>query len=94
MIVKNGIQFKHTSLTSSKLMHHKFAVIDNKILINGSFNWTTSAARTNYENIMITTDKRFVSHYVQLFDQLWRKLSHNMTKEEANQVIKKEANRE
>ena len=35
-------------------MHHKFAIIDGKKLISGSFNWTMQAAMGNYENVMIT----------------------------------------
>ncbi len=35
------------------LMHHKFCIIDNKIVINGSYNWTQLAEANNYENIMI-----------------------------------------
>ena len=36
------------------LMHHKFAVIDNLILLNGSFNWTERAVWENCENLVIT----------------------------------------
>jgi phosphatidylserine/phosphatidylglycerophosphate/cardiolipin synthase-like enzyme len=32
-------------------MHNKFCVIDNKILINGSYNWTYFAENKNSENI-------------------------------------------
>ena len=36
------------------LMHHKFALIDNLILLNGSFNWTERAVWENCENLVIT----------------------------------------
>ena len=39
---------------SDYLMHHKFAIIDGKNLITGSFNWTMQAAMGNYENVLIT----------------------------------------
>ena len=38
-------------------MHNKFCVIDNKILINGSYNRTYNAARINSENILIIKDE-------------------------------------
>ncbi|SFE29609.1 phospholipase D-like domain-containing protein [Spirosoma endophyticum] len=36
-------------------LHHKFCIIDSKIIINGSYNWTYYAATRNDENIMIIT---------------------------------------
>ena len=36
------------------LMHHKFAIIDSNILINGSFNWTERAVSENCENVVIS----------------------------------------
>ncbi len=38
---------------SNKLMHNKFCIIDDYIVINGSYNWTYNAA-SNDENIQIT----------------------------------------
>lgn len=43
--------------TNDHPMHNKFCVIDNKILINGSYNWTYFAERTNSENILIVRDE-------------------------------------
>lgn len=37
------------------LMHNKFCIIDEKIIITGSYNWSMKAA-TNHENITITND--------------------------------------
>ena len=34
-------------------MHHKFCVIDNSLLMTGSFNWTASAVKFNQENLMV-----------------------------------------
>lgn len=39
--------------SSSNPMHNKFCIIDNKILINGSYNWTYYAEDRNRENILI-----------------------------------------
>lgn len=52
-------------------MHHKFAVLDSKLLINGSFNWTYTASRKNCENIMITTHKAFVEDFKAQFEEMW-----------------------
>ena len=37
------------------LMHNKFCIIDNKIVINGSYNWTNKAQR-NHESITVIED--------------------------------------
>ena len=41
-------------------MHHKFAISDNKLLLNGSYNWTRSASTENNENISVTNDVSLV----------------------------------
>jgi len=32
-------------------MHNKFAVIDETVVLTGSFNWTTPAVDSNQENV-------------------------------------------
>jgi phosphatidylserine/phosphatidylglycerophosphate/cardiolipin synthase-like enzyme len=51
-------------------MHHKFALFDNAILLNGSFNWTRSASDFNEENILITSDPDLVTQFSRQFSQL------------------------
>jgi len=57
------------------LMHHKFAVIDNCILVSGSCNWTTQALTGNWENIMVTSVPNLVLPFSQHFSQLWKEFS-------------------
>lgn len=52
------------------LMHNKFCVIDNRILITGSYNWTLKAEKSNYENIIISTDEKLVDEFLNYFDYL------------------------
>jgi phosphatidylserine/phosphatidylglycerophosphate/cardiolipin synthase-like enzyme len=56
-------------------MHHKFAVFDEALLINGSFNWTRSAAEHNAENLLVTADPVLVDAYRREFERLWAALS-------------------
>lgn len=43
---------------SDNPMHNKFCVVDNKTLINGSYNWTYFAENKNSENILIIKDEQ------------------------------------
>ena len=52
-------------------MHHKFAIVDQRILVNGSFNWTRSATEYNQENILVTDEPKLVSAYLNEFENLW-----------------------
>jgi cardiolipin hydrolase len=53
-------------------MHHKFAIIDCKIVMTGSFNWTRSAVLNNKENIVVTDVKPVVQAFTQEFENLWK----------------------
>jgi len=52
-------------------MHHKFAIADGAVLINGSFNWTKQAHNSNRENVMVTGNPMFVRDYQKEFDNLF-----------------------
>lgn len=56
-------------------MHHKFAIFDGTRLLNGSYNWTRSAAESNEENLTDSGDPRLLAAFQKEFDQLWAKLS-------------------
>lgn len=53
-----------------QFMHHKFAVIDEKEVITGSYNWSNNA-HTNFENIIITADLKTARDYSLQFDRLF-----------------------
>ena len=52
-------------------MHHKFGIIDDRIVFTGSFNWTYTASKHNHENLLITSKFDLVRQYQQEFDRLW-----------------------
>lgn len=59
-------------------MHHKFCIIDDKILITGSYNWTNNATNFSDENIVIIDDFPTSFEFGQKFNQLKKGAkSHN-----------------
>jgi mitochondrial cardiolipin hydrolase len=52
-------------------MHHKFAVIDDKMLLTGSYNWTRQAANSNEENLMVLRESRTLKAFGEEFARLW-----------------------
>ena len=73
-LAKSGICVRSDDNAQSH-MHNKFAIIDSKYLINGSFNWTTQAVNYNQENILIIENKSLVNDYQKEFDKLWSQFS-------------------
>ena len=55
------------------IMHNKFCVIDNQVVITGSYNWTSNAEFRNEENISIIKDNKTASDY----SVKYRNLIHN-----------------
>lgn len=53
-------------------MHNKFAVIDNTLLITGSFNWTCQAVNKNQENLVVIEDTDLARDYKTEFERLWK----------------------
>ena len=69
-LVKHGFEVRYHM--GFGLMHNKFAIIDGKSLITGSFNWTRTAEERNEENLLIITDPQIIEKYEERFNYLWK----------------------
>lgn len=49
------------------LMHHKFALLDERLLLTGSFNWTYNS---NAENLLVTDESSLLAAYGQELSRL------------------------
>ena len=88
LLVEKGIDIRISS--NNYIMHNKFAVIDKKILITGSYNWTASASSRNDENLLVIDDKEVILKYQRQFENLWEnKYSYERTNELYNKVGQK-----
>lgn len=71
-----GILIKrYVPLDSRNLLHDKFMLIDDQVLITGSANVTTSAVQFNHENSLIIraleNTSQFIASYREQFDSMW-----------------------
>ena len=68
-LIRHGLEVRYH--LGFGLMHNKFAIIDGKSLITGSFNWTLTAEERNEENLLIITDEGTIEKYKERFNYLW-----------------------
>jgi len=68
-LVQKGIKARIS--TNNYIMHNKFAIIDNHLLLTGSYNWTFSANHRNDENLMVIDDTDVIFRYQNYFEKLW-----------------------
>jgi len=52
------------------LMHDKFCIIDNQVVLTGSYNWTNNAEFRNDENITVEKDPTQATRYSQEYRRL------------------------
>lgn len=56
---------------NSGFMHNKLIIIDDRIVITGSLNFSTNAEDNNDENVIIIDNPEIAQLYVQEFDRIW-----------------------
>lgn len=61
-------------------MHHKFGIIDHRMVFTGSFNWTYTATKHNQENLLVTTNYDIVKQYEAEFERLWSTMKETWLK--------------
>lgn len=66
------------------LMHHKFCIVDNSLLLHGSYNYTYNALNNNEESLNLTDSYNLISEYSNIFEALLKDLdaSENMEPEQ------------
>jgi hypothetical protein len=52
------------------IMHHKFSIVDRKILLHGSYNYTYNAVNNNQESLNVTDSAELVQQYLEVFNRL------------------------
>ena len=55
------------------------AVIDNKTVITGSFNWSPAAAHTNGETLLVIHSPKIAAHFTREMNRIWRNAELGIT---------------
>lgn len=69
-----GKNFTHrkTPRVRGGIMHQKFIIIDNEVVLNGSFNCTSHRDTKNHENIVSSTSKSLIAQFKSQFKKYWK----------------------
>jgi phosphatidylserine/phosphatidylglycerophosphate/cardiolipin synthase-like enzyme len=59
-------------------MHHKVIIIDSRIVITGSYNYSVRAEQTNDENTLIIADQAIAQAYREEFTRVYRQAQNPM----------------
>ncbi len=70
-ILKHPTGPLEVKVIEGRTLHHKFMIVDGKVLITGSANFTESAFRKNLEVVFVSRDGDIIRAYEEIFDELW-----------------------
>ncbi|KAK9500057.1 hypothetical protein O3M35_001397 [Rhynocoris fuscipes] len=63
---------------SDNLMHHKFLIVDNEIVVNGSMNFTLCGAFSNWEMVLVSSQPSLVKQFSNGFQKLWDSFDNHL----------------
>ncbi len=52
-------------------MHHKFAILDRRIVFTGSYNWTSESEEINFDNLVELSGVDTIARFSDEFEKLW-----------------------
>jgi phosphatidylserine/phosphatidylglycerophosphate/cardiolipin synthase-like enzyme len=70
-VMDNGVKLRWTRGHNKGVMHHKYSVMDKKLLMTGSFNWSNNAQMNNLENMFYTTNGHYIKGFTQEFNEVY-----------------------
>lgn len=71
-LVKKGASVRLSKgLGENGRMHDKFCIIDEEVLISGSYNWSKNARTENHENVIVTPIKETINEFNEKFNKLF-----------------------
>lgn len=76
---KNGVDLsnlEHKMIKAERggIMHRKYCVIDNHVVIAGSYNWSDNAEFRNDENVIIVQDWKSANESTKSFNEQWNRV--------------------
>jgi phosphatidylserine/phosphatidylglycerophosphate/cardiolipin synthase-like enzyme len=69
----NGIDVREDG--NSANMHHKVFIIDGKIVVTGSYNFSNNSENTNDENLVLVNNQAIADRYQEEFEKVWSQAS-------------------
>jgi len=71
-LINKGITVKVIKGKEQGGMNHRFAILDGRKVMTGSFDWSETSEKWNYENLLIASGHDVVASYQREFERLWR----------------------
>ncbi len=71
-------------------LHHKFAVLDDNIVLVGSQNWSQAANTTNDENLLVIRNATVAAHFEREFQRLYDGAELGMTPQLQNTITRQQ----
>uniref|UniRef100_UPI0040576079 phospholipase D-like domain-containing protein n=1 Tax=Alistipes sp. TaxID=1872444 RepID=UPI0040576079 len=69
-IQRGGCIYWNERGDKSRLLHHKFCIIDDSVVISGSYNWTNGAEYNDEDITVYSEEPETTKHYSDIFDKL------------------------
>lgn len=91
-LIKKGALVKLSKgIGSNGRMHEKFCIIDDTILICGSYNWSKNARTENYENVIVSTIQKTVEEFIEKFEELLKSATVYISENLSDEISKEDA---
>jgi len=82
---KENLDLRFTKQDNSgNLMHNKFCIFDNSIVMTGSFNPTSNDNEKNNNNMIVLFSKYLAENYEDELDELWKRTPENSKENSKN----------
>jgi phosphatidylserine/phosphatidylglycerophosphate/cardiolipin synthase-like enzyme len=71
-LIHQGIPVKVLGGKEKGMMNYRFAILDGKRVLTGTFDWSGTSEQWNYESLLMINEGEVVATFQKEFEKLWR----------------------